>query len=456
MNSKLVKSAISLAVLCLIVQAPARADVIGVIVGGAVTKNVVTEITDQLNSVIAQAAVQGNFLVEKSARELQLLLANGDTVLQNNLDKTFDGLTQQQKTFLKGAAEMTDKLSTMSSKMLEVEQFAAMDLNTVLGSLPGVDGNKFLLRSVSGYSQAYKEKGVYRVKLVGQAFKNDRRVLITIDGKPIRLLPFSTDYVATAEIPVELLAEKFADDKVNRIPIKIQSWSKRGWLGSMLNGPERNDLNYDSQLLLLPKKPVTYELVEQTAGKGWSPTVSTLSNTAIAAATGASGNWRSYGVSVTIPPGTKMLPERTRCWIQVGVPAGSWGYWSACNQLTDNDINGPRTASGVFAHQIHDQNRTLAIEASYVTPVTIDGRNMIKLQDPVTAKVEDKALAFDNLYQAKFSSDYSTYFLRLTYFNGNVITVGATTPNPPGIEVSPSITATAKTVTVKLKNPYDA
>ena len=447
--------ALSLALACLVGSAPARAGVVGVIVGGAVAKNIVTTITDQLNSVIAQAASQGNFLVEKSARELQLLLANGDTVLKNNLDRTFDGLTAQQQTFLKGAAEMTDRLNAAAGTALDLEQFAAMDLNTVLGSLPGIDGNKFLLKGIDGYSQIYKAKGVYRVKLTGQAFKSDRRVLVTIDGKPIQLLPFSNDYVATAEIPVELLAGRFAETEVRRIPIKVQSWSKRNWLGSLLKGPERNDLNFDSELLLLPKRPVTYELVEQTAGKGWSETVSTVSNTAIAAATGTSGNWRRYGVSVTIPPGAKMLPDRTRCWVQVGVAAGSWGYWENCNQFTDNDANGPRTVTGVFAHQIHDQNRTLAIEASYLTPVTVAGRNLVKLQDPITGKVEESSLAFDNLYQARFDDDYSNYFLRLTYFNGNVVTVGSQTPNPAGVEVSPSITSTAKTVTVKLKNPYE-
>lgn len=444
-------------VLLHLVSSPVHAQVgtaAAVIVGGAITKNIVGSITDQLNSTIAQAAVQGNYLVEKSARELQLLLANSDTVLKNNIDRTFDDLTQQQKNFLRTVAQLTDELNTLGDRALELEQFAAMDLNTVLGRVPGVSGDAFLLKRIVGYGQAYKTQGVYRVTFVGQAFKSDRRVLVTIDGKPIRLLPFSTDYKATAEIPVELLADKFTTDKVARIPIKVQSWSKRSAVGKLLHGPERQDLNYDSELLLLPKNPMTYELVEQTAGKGWSEAVSTISNTSIAAATGTSGTWRHYGVSVTIPIGAKMLPIRTRCYVSVGVPAGSWGYWENCNQLSDNDENGPRTTSGGFAHQIHDQNRTIAIEASYVTPVTLNGRRNVTLEDPITGKAAEKTLAFDQLYQGKFSNDYSTYFLRLTYFNGDVVTLGEQNSIPPGIEVRPNIMSNSKTVTVKVKNPF--
>jgi len=425
------------------------------IVAGVVAKDVIEDINDVLTARIGQATTSGDYLLEKSARELKLLMSNADTILKGNIDRTFDKLTSQQQIFLRTATELTNGLNSLAESALSIEQFAAMDLNTVLGNLPGISGDTFLLKRINGYSQVYKNKGVYRIKFTGQAFKSDRRVLVSINGKPVQLLPFSTDYVATAEVPVDLINEYFSEKEVRRIPVRVQSWEKRKFLKKLVLGAEKQVLSYDSEMLLLPRMPVSYELLEVTAGTGWSQAVSTASNTALASATGKSGRWNSYLVGVEIPAGALMLTDRTKTWVAAGVPAGPWGDWTGGVQYTDYGPNGPRRAARSFAHQIHDQNRTLAIEVAYRTPVVVAGSKRVRLKDPISGVEAESRLLFDTLYEGTFSPEYSKYYLRLKYFNGEEITVDTQTANPSGIEVRPNITSTLMSVTVKIKNPYE-
>ncbi|UGQ48232.1 hypothetical protein [Massilia endophytica] len=436
-------------------HASAQVTVVPAIVAGAVAKDVINDINDKLRAHITQATISGDYLLEKSARELQLLLANSDTVLKGNIDRTFDHLTQQQQQFLKTAAEMTNKLDEFAEKTMSIEQFAAMDLNTLLGTLPFVDGNAFLLKRVQGYSQVYKTKGTYTVKFTGQAFKQGRRVLVTINGQIVQLQPFSTDYVAVAEIPVSLVNPLFKDKDVNRIKVTVQSWEKRKYLGKLVKGAEKQVLNYDTDILLLPKKPTTVELMEVTAGKGWSQEIYTISGQKLASPTGCNGCWISYEVSVTIPMGTLMIPDRTRAWVSSGVAPGTWGNWSEGIRFTDVGPNGPTRAARIFAHQIHDQARMLDMEVSYRKPLVTAGRRKVALKEAMSNEEVTDGLAYDVMYEGTFSEEYAGYYLRLKLFNGKEVTLNEVSPNPPGIVVSPNIQSSIKRVTVTLKNPYE-
>jgi hypothetical protein len=429
--------------------------IIAPVAAGVVAKDVLDDLNDKLTARITQATVAGDFVMEKGARELQLLLANADTVLKGNIDRTFDKLTLQQQQFLRSAVELTNKLDGLADKTLSIEQFAAMDLNTLVGMLPFVDGDKFLLRRVNGYSQIFRGKGVYTIKFTGQAFKNGRRVLVSVNGQAIQLLPFASDYVAVAEIPVELVNPLFKDKEVGRIKVRVQSWNKRTYLGKLVAGAEKRVLDYETDMLLLPKKPVTFELSEITAGKGWSKDVYTVTGKQLASPTGKSGRWMQYEVSATIPSGTLMVKDRTRTWVSAGVQPGPWGNWAEDVRFTDIGENGPTRAARVFAHQIHDQSRMLEMEVAYRKPVIAEGRRHVVLKEVLSGQEAGDGLSYDSLYEGTFSEEYAGYYLRLRLFNGKEYTLDAQTPGPVGIDVRPNIQSAIKKVTVLLKNPYE-
>jgi hypothetical protein len=426
-----------------------------VILGGIVAKDALNKLNENVTGKITQAAMSGDYLMEKAARELQMLLANSDVVLKDNTDRTFDKLTQQQQQFLKSALEMSNNLDSLANRVMSIEQFAAMDLNTILGQLPFIKADTFLLRQVRGYSQVYRDKGSYKVQFTGQAFKSNRQVKVSINGQAIQLLPFSQDYLAVAEVPVELVNAAFDDRKVQRLKIKVESWEQRGRIKAILFGAQKKVLDYETELLLLPKRPTSLELMEVTAGKGWSDQVLSVSAQGMAYPTGSSGNWRTYEVSVAIPTGTRMIQERTNSWVSAGVGAGTWGNWCSGYTFSDQGEGGPQRVSRQFCHQIHDQSRTLVMEAFYRKPVVVEGRRLVPLKEALSDSEAKDGLAYGVLYEGTFTNEYAGFYAGFKLFNGQMIQLTQSSPSQAGIEIQPNIQSGIKKVTVKLNNPYE-
>lgn len=430
-------------------------DPISVAVTGVVAKQAINQLNDAIAARIGQAASAGDYLLEKNYRQLQMVLSNADIVLKDDINLTFDKLSEHEQTYLRTIESLTNKVDEFQNRVLDLESFAAMDVNTILGVLPGVDGNKFLMRRIDGFSQVYKDSGVYSIRLTGQAFTSSNRVSVEIAGQPVELRPFSQTYVMTAEVPVSIINTSFDDKSVKRTSMKIRSWSKHKKYLGLFGEEEKLDLEYETNILLLPKFPVSYEFTEVQKGQGWSDTISSISGQKLASRTGTSGVWNRYLVSTTIPTNSLMIQNTARAWVASGVGAGSWGDWEGNIQYSDNDANGPRTVSRSFAHQIHDQDRTLAIEVSYRTPVAKFGRVPVKLHDPISMKEQPVFLPFDKLYEATLSSEFITYYIRLKYFNGEEVLTTAGKAPGKGIEIGSINKEGYNAVTIEIRNPYE-
>jgi hypothetical protein len=195
------------------------------------------------------------------------------------------------------------------------------------------------------------------------------------------------------------------------------------------------------------------ELREIVAGKGWSEEVFSSSATALAYATGGNGNWRSYSVSVSIPDGTKMIEDRTQSAVVQGVAPGTWGNWSSGYMFSNQSGVGPLTASRSFAHQIHDQNRTLKIEAFYRKPVVVEGRRIVPLTK-TDGVVETEGLEYDRIYTGTFTPEYAGYIATFLMFNGQRIELMQGMGNEGGIEHQFTDIGGLKKVAVRIRNPY--
>lgn len=132
---------------------------------------------------------------------------------------------------------------------------------------------------------------------------------------------------------------------------------------------------------------------------------------------------------------------------------GHGANWEGNIQYSDNDENGSRTAARSFAHQIHDQDRTLAIEASYHVPVATYGRIPVILKDPISLEESKLYIQFGTLYEGRLESEYITYYLRLKYFNGKEFKLqeGSTYDNMLLKTINKS---GYKTLTIQVNSPY--
>ena len=85
--------------------------------------------------------------------------------------------------------------------------------------------------------------------------------------------------------------------------------------------------------------------------------------TAVAMATGKSGNWRRYEACVSIPDNAVMDKKSAKSRVIGGVGAGTWGNWEGDFRFINQN-----QVCRTFAHQIHDQNRLLEITVEYDLP----------------------------------------------------------------------------------------
>jgi hypothetical protein len=68
-------------------------------------------------------------------------------------------------------------------------------------------------------------------------------------------------YVLECDIPVDVLNKKFVEDKVERVAVHVESF---------VESKEKPVFSYTTNILLLPKLPVTVKLVERYATSVWS------------------------------------------------------------------------------------------------------------------------------------------------------------------------------------------
>lgn len=436
----------------------AGADVLTAVAGGIAANEIVEKMDESLSARIAQAASSGEYLSEKLYSQLRMLLASADQILGNNINATFENLTDQQQQFFRTIERIAQEIEQTRSDVLDLEQFIAMDLATIAGLFPFVDDDTFLLRRIDGYSQVYRDGGSYKVVLTGRAFAVGNEIKLTIDGQSIAPEPFTQDFRVSFAIPSHLLNAKFSDEEVSYVPMNIlvESVDRPGFIGRIFGEADEREavLNFSSQLLLLPKFPVTYELVEVHSGQGWSEGTHSASGSALAARTGISGKWNSYRVCVSIPADALMIVDTAHAWVSAGVGPGSWGDWEGGYQYLDVRANGPTQVCRGFAHQIHDQDRTLAIQVSYRTPVTTHGRVPVTFHDPITSEEYSVRLKFGELYEASLNPSFITYYLRLRYFNGESFTLqrNFVHQNAKVSEVNKDGYAA---LTLSLKNPYE-
>ena len=351
--------------------------------------------------------------------------------MSKNIGKTFDQLNKSEQDLLRSIDRMVASLENVKTEILDAEHFLAMDIANIAASLPGVPNEfQFPLREVKGYSLNYQNSGVYKITLIGQAFNIYSESSVSLwrgeKEQSLAIKPITKHNELIVEIPSSLIANEFSENTISRIPLNIKATNveKLNLIERFIGKKPKKEINldYSIDILLLPKFPVTYDIVQGVAGSGWSEELYTKTGSAKAAATGEPRRWRTYTVSVDIPSDALMEKSRTSRRLD-GVGAGSWGNWASGYSYTNDNGNGPTRVSTSFAHQIHDQDRTLYITSSYRNPVVVHGRKPVKLKDPID-NIETKGqLAYQDLYVGNLEKKAITYYARIRFFNGKVITL---------------------------------
>lgn len=469
-----------LAALCFVARpAPSTAQVVPLIAAGAVVNKILGDLTEDLDRIIqkaiGQGTQQGNFLLEKSARELRLMVENARTLFAAERDKTFDRLSTEHQRFLSALRRLANEADTLAFRALELKDFLALDLQDRInaltdlevtidnGALAALLGSKFkvttkhhyLVQRIDGYSQIFQPAGEYQFRVIGNAFGPAFVCDATVNG--VKVLP---EHKATPHahefgfsVPASVLNAAFADAQVKRVPFEVVSRQETA-------GPPV--FQYRGAILLLPKYPVRCVVKETRAVPCWSKETSPI------ASSGAVALGKTADVSVTVPAGCKIAgivndPDR-RCetvvrssadeleaaarrdlarqlgWVkkwarwdeekQRAFPkpgifdAQSFAYARDYNRLADK-LSGHGWSPSFFEFTEEDRTVTRQFTNKLESPVAIPTLTVM-YHKPATTLVEvavpltnarDGRLPFGTTF-VPLSNDYKAHTVEVSWFNG--------------------------------------
>ncbi len=109
--------------------------VVAVLAGNKVS-DIVQEMRETGTALLDQANHTGNALIARAANEANVLSRNISLLLQDNLDKTFDELSEERQLLLIEAEKIRQNLKNVGNAAYEVKNTTALDLNACNRSDP--------------------------------------------------------------------------------------------------------------------------------------------------------------------------------------------------------------------------------------------------------------------------------------------------------------------------------
>lgn len=378
--------------------------------------NYLDKIGSMIDEKMAKASLDGQYLIEKSAREARMLLDNLDIIMADQRNKTIDRLSDENQKALAALDKVVDELTGMQDKILDLEDFVFLDIQNLMNRVP-FTSDVYLMRQIKGYSQAFKPEGVYSITAIGNAFTPDRTVRIWVTGKEIAdfNLQLRRANEVRFSVPVAQLNGKFQEANVVRAPVQIKSFDKKG----------HEIYSYSGQILLLPKYPINYALTETVATTQWSPNTIALENSITLPQSPGNEKWTApYPLVVTIPKGCKM--EKSGYWCRATYAPGTWDQVSGPTFSGEND----GTATWVVQNQIHNRERVFIGHVLYRKPSPNEKTNALAFTETKTPFADRLG---QGTYTVRFGDTYKTFDLDLRYFNGERHKLTPTKMDSPGV-----------------------
>ncbi len=402
------------------------------VIGGLVVGKALDDFANRLDQIVGDATKNGEYVVEKNGRILQGVVRDARIQLEEVLDKKVNDLKGEHRNFLATLNTLVDEIKDSHARILELQDFLALDLENIVGQMPGQKtlfgskSEKLSFRRLDGYSQVFQKEGVYSFRVIGAAFGPGYRSAVKVNGTKVKIMDMRTPriYVLEFDVPVEVLNKTFDDYDVRRVDIQIESFTE---------DKEKPVFSYDNKILLLPKQPISVRLVERYTGKEMSKeTYDSEEGSRFLPKTNVYPNKDeepcSRGTaSVTVPPGCVIEKNTVETRIE---PAAltSWSRWDKETNYSNED----RTVSKSCKHWIEKTDITIYLKVKYRKPVTVTKDRVL----PVGTAVKDKFFIPFGTTLVDLSGDYQSFTLEAKWFNGREYTLTPVQITRPGIKAA--------------------
>jgi hypothetical protein len=247
MNVKRLFSVFSLLGLLLLQPLSAFAAVEGAVAQGIATALAGKTVSDIVNevrlsgvSLIDQATQSGNALISRAGNETNVLAGNLDVIFKDNMNLTFDRLSEERKAVLIEAEALRRTLASVTDSAYSFKDSTVLDFNSLVTSLPFVK-ESFFVQSIRGLSYL-PQAGDFKLQIAATTLGIQEDVSTTVEvfkghGNAKQLLPnvivdqSKQRFLADIMIPNKLFAMDFTDNDLVLLPLTIQfnTSRKKGW-----------------------------------------------------------------------------------------------------------------------------------------------------------------------------------------------------------------------------------
>lgn len=260
-------------------QGQILAESVATALAGKTVSNLIDEVRLTGTTLISQADSTGNALIARAGNEANVLARNLDIALKEDVNLIFDRLSEERKALVIQAEGLRRDLQRVSDTAYNFKDTVAVDLNSIVTSLPFVK-RTFFVQSVRGLSYL-PDTGNLRIQVVAstlgvsedtatsiQVFRGhglDRAAIpeVSIDQSRQR-------FTADVSIPANSVAGYFRDSELYLLPItlKFEVKKSRWWWPT----PSVTVHEVPIHLSLFPRTAATVTVESRKPAYGWVAT----------------------------------------------------------------------------------------------------------------------------------------------------------------------------------------
>jgi hypothetical protein len=167
----------------------------------SILRGVINEAETAIKNAIGNAGPLGNYLLDRTANELNLLIQNAYITLRNDLDKDISKLSNTKQIFVNKMQELTKQIQSGKSELVSLIDNIVLDLNAIVGSTV-LASDKLLIKRVSHLNilEKYETSYFFRVTASNIGFSDSRITsnlrTLELNGKTIKdfkLIPITNN-----------------------------------------------------------------------------------------------------------------------------------------------------------------------------------------------------------------------------------------------------------------------
>jgi hypothetical protein len=405
-------------------QLATAADPLTVAAPGFPAAFVLEKLNARATFLAGKAIGDGSLTASKSARELQLMIANTRVALGDAMDNRWDKLAAEPQGLLRTLDKMAAITPPDAGERGRIEDRVVLDISAQLAK-PPFNAGVPQVRRIEDATQYFRSEGSYRLVIESTLPSAGATAYsLTVAGQPAPAdwLQVTPPDRMVLTIPAKALASSFSDRALVHVPIELSAVMPKGswkfWQSTV------RQVTFPFSLELFPRKPLSYVLKDFSAPSAVDDkrTLTVKGTPQTVAPCGHAGCVRDQVICVDVPTGTKPVDTINYHDNMATDPSGGWtGAVSP-------------TATGfcaIYKQQSPTVTRTVSFDVRY-NPLAADRHDTERKLRPLRGKgsndppADADALEFGVTYTSELTPKMMGYELVLKAFTGQTYSAGST------------------------------